>query len=351
MKIKYYLCREKSEDPKIRKRVGKTFKPFMNMEKFNNHGLDAINSRVCFALDDFEDNEEIQGQTNSNVKYKGGMKEYVELVPLLGKLCRGEELQDEEEKKLLKLMKEVNDIINIDMAESAISQYCNIVDSNKSFEGLYLTNDSIRKEKKEFCIRFAKEDELPKAEVGDLPSMEYFGYYDSKENQIILCPERIKEATELFKGKGVQITQQVTTSQQVTTFYTLYGMVFIHALSHAVLDCTNKMDEKGSIVKCDNLYQKINSDLLSEEKVMLYKFMEESVATIMTLYYYSKVNQQYEDVLREWLSYLPQEYKIGLEQFDMLKKGNDFVENYCAAWRGRKKALKSYIVGVRKMNY
>ena len=40
------------------------------MEKFNNHGLDAINSRVRFALDDFDDDEEIQGQTNSGVNNK-----------------------------------------------------------------------------------------------------------------------------------------------------------------------------------------------------------------------------------------------------------------------------------------
>lgn len=324
------------------------------MDKFNNHGLDVINSRVRFALDDFDDEEELEGQISGKVNhYKGSWKELLDLVPLLKKLCRGEELQDDEEEKLLKLMKKENDIVEIDVVESAISQYCNIVDSNKSFEGLYLTDDSRREEKKKFCIRFAKEDELPKAEVGDLPSMEYFGYYDSKENQIILYPERIKNAKELFKKKGVHVTQPVTSSQPVTTskpdttFYALYGMVFIHALSHAVLDCTNKMDEKGSIVKCYNQYQNIDPDLVRKEaekqQVMLYKFMEESVATIMTLYYFLQVNTKQYKVLREWLFYQPQEYEFGLEQFDMLNNdGSDLVENYCAAWRGRKKALKIY---------
>lgn len=319
------------------------------MEKFNNHGLDVINSRVCMALalDDFDDEEQIKHVKSKQVQNGDYPKEYLDYLSYLKKVYNIGGLTEEEQDFVISLLHtyQVNytEIAELITAE-VIANFCNVIDSNKKFPELYQADKT--ETKKELCIRFAKEDELPKAEVGDLPSMEYFGYYDSKENQIILCPERIKNATELFKKKGVHVTQQVTTSQPVTTFHALYGMVFIHALSHAVLDCTNKIAEKGSIAKCDNLYQNIDPDLLSEEKekqqVMLYQFMEESVATIMTLYYYSKVNQQYEKELREWLSYLPQEYKIGLVQFDMLNNGSDLVENYCAAWRGRKKALKIY---------
>ena len=35
---------------------------------------------LAFALDDFEDNEEIQGQANSKIKYKDGTKEYLDLM-------------------------------------------------------------------------------------------------------------------------------------------------------------------------------------------------------------------------------------------------------------------------------
>ena len=42
--------------------------------------LEAINRGIKFALDDFEDNDNIQGQINSKVKYKGGIKEYLELM-------------------------------------------------------------------------------------------------------------------------------------------------------------------------------------------------------------------------------------------------------------------------------
>ena len=42
--------------------------------------LEAINRGIKFALDDFEDNEDIQGQTNSKVKYQSGWKEYIDLL-------------------------------------------------------------------------------------------------------------------------------------------------------------------------------------------------------------------------------------------------------------------------------
>ena len=41
--------------------------------------LEAVNRGIKFALDDFED-DSIQGQVNSKVKYKGGTKEYLNLM-------------------------------------------------------------------------------------------------------------------------------------------------------------------------------------------------------------------------------------------------------------------------------
>ncbi len=48
--------------------------------KLTNKILEAVNQGIKFALDDFEDDKEIQGQVNSKVKYQGGMKEYVDLM-------------------------------------------------------------------------------------------------------------------------------------------------------------------------------------------------------------------------------------------------------------------------------
>ena len=42
--------------------------------------LEAVNRGIKFALDDFEDNEQIQGQTNSKISHQHGTKEYLDLM-------------------------------------------------------------------------------------------------------------------------------------------------------------------------------------------------------------------------------------------------------------------------------
>ena len=42
--------------------------------------LEAINRGIKFALDDFENQDDIQGQSNSKVKYQGGTKEWLDLM-------------------------------------------------------------------------------------------------------------------------------------------------------------------------------------------------------------------------------------------------------------------------------
>ena len=42
--------------------------------------LEAVNRGIRFALDDFEDDEEIRGQINSKVSHKYGMREYLDFM-------------------------------------------------------------------------------------------------------------------------------------------------------------------------------------------------------------------------------------------------------------------------------
>ena len=42
--------------------------------------LEAVNRGIKFALDNFDDNEQIQGQTNSKVSHEYGTKEYIDLI-------------------------------------------------------------------------------------------------------------------------------------------------------------------------------------------------------------------------------------------------------------------------------
>lgn len=310
------------------------------MEKFNNHGLDAINSRVRMRADEYDDEGQIKHVKSKQVYNRDYTNEVLDLEQLLEKLCRREELTEDEEKKAIFLLN-VCSYSAVLMATKSIpakviKHFCKAVDNNKKLPEFYRADKSEVIEK--LCIRFENETKMPQNSNADNISMEYLGYYNSEACQIILCPERIKNAPTVLEKKGIHVTSKA-----------LYGMVFIHALSHAVLDCTNKIDKEGSLVRALNQYQKIDPDLVRKEaekqQVMLCKFMEESVASIMTLYYFLQVNTQQYKVLREWLFYLPQEYEFGLEQFEMLNNGSDLVENYCAAWRGRKKALKIYCSG------
>ena len=45
--------------------------------KLTNKILEAVNKGIKFALDDFEDQEDIQGQVNGKVKYQGGLEQYI----------------------------------------------------------------------------------------------------------------------------------------------------------------------------------------------------------------------------------------------------------------------------------
>ena len=282
----------------------------MNMENFNNHGLDAINSRVCMALalDNFDDEEVVLNIKSKQVQNRDYTKEWLDCISYLKKVYSNGGLTEEEQDFVishLPVYKNINsEKVDEPIPAEVIAHFCNVIDSNKKFPELYQADKT--ETKKELCIRFAKEDELPKAEVGDLPSMEYFGYYDSKENQIILFPERIKNAPTMLEKKSIHVTSKA-----------LYGMVFIHALSHALLDMISKIDTQES------------------------QFMDESIATMMTLFYYSqtKPNSNQYKTLEEWFPIQSNACMAGFEQFKMFENDKGLMKKYWAAWMARKSKI------------
>lgn len=282
----------------------------MNMENFNNHGLDAINSRVCMALalDNFDDEEVVLNIKSKQVQNRDYTKEWLDCKSYLKKVYSNGGLTEEEQDFVishLPVYKNINsEKVDEPIPAEVIAHFCNVIDSNKKFPELYQADKT--ETKKELCIRFAKEDELPKAEVGDLPSMEYFGYYDSKENQIILFPERIKNAPTMLEKKGIHVTSKA-----------LYGIVFIHALSHALLDMISKIDTQES------------------------QFMDESIATMMTLFYYSqtKPNSNQYKTLEEWFPIQSNACMAGFEQFKMFENDKGLMKKYWAAWMARKSKI------------
>ena len=280
------------------------------MENFNNHGLDAINSRVCMALalDNFDDEEVVLNIKSKQVQNRDYTKEWLDCISYLKKVYSNGGLTEEEQDFVishLPVYKNINsEKVDEPIPAEVIAHFCNVIDSNKKFPELYQADKT--ETKKELCIRFAKEDELPKAEVGDLPSMEYFGYYDSKENQIILFPERIKNAPTMLEKKSIHVTSKA-----------LYGMVFIHALSHALLDMISKIDTQES------------------------QFMDESIATMMTLFYYSqtKPNSNQYKTLEEWFPIQSNACMAGFEQFKMFENDKGLMKKYWAAWMARKSKI------------
>lgn len=280
------------------------------MENFNNHGLDAINSRVCMALalDNFDDEEVVLNIKSKQVQNRDYTKEWLDCKSYLKKVYSNGGLTEEEQDFVishLPVYKNINsEKVDEPIPAEVIAHFCNVIDSNKKFPELYQADKT--ETKKELCIRFAKEDELPKAEVGDLPSMEYFGYYDSKENQIILFPERIKNAPTMLEKKGIHVTSKA-----------LYGIVFIHALSHALLDMISKIDTQES------------------------QFMDESIATMMTLFYYSqtKPNSNQYKTLEEWFPIQSNACMAGFEQFKMFENDKGLMKKYWAAWMARKSKI------------
>ena len=69
--------------------------------------LEAVNRGIKFALDDFEDQDDIQGQVNSKVKNTSNLKEYVRWQNLISKL-ENKELNKQDIEELLRLSKLIN---------------------------------------------------------------------------------------------------------------------------------------------------------------------------------------------------------------------------------------------------
>lgn len=282
------------------------------MEKFNNHGLDAINSRVYMASPSDENNDEgtkIHHIRSRQVNHRDYTKEYLDYLSYLKKVYNIEELTEDEEKTVLFLLNKYSEETILKATEyipaKVIKHFCKAVDNNKKLPELYRADKSEAIEK--LCIRFEKENGMPQNSNAENISMEYLGYYNSEACQIILCPERIKKAPRRLKNRKIN----PTTSQEI------YGMVFIHALSYALLDMISKIDTQES------------------------RFMDESIATMMTLFYYSqtKPNSNQYKTLLEWFPIQSNACMAGLEQFKMFENDKGLMKKYWAAWMERKSKL------------
>ena len=164
---------------------------------------------------------------------------------------------------------------------------------------------------KEVPIVLVSKEKLPNPPLGnDDKSVDTLGCYCSnmedvihllketnlesnKHPVILISPEKIKE----------------TATKDNMDENLLCHIVIIHELAHAIMDSTNKLDEQRTFVKEGKQVLHTEAD----------KFMEESLANMITLQYFSELNKEEFDEVKKFVSQQPDAYKLGLIQYETIK--------------------------------
>ena len=215
-------------------------------------------------------------------------------------MCNGTlSIQDEEELlRIEKVLSSTDDIVRNTALNPLIASFAEIIESAPTPVWL-----------KQIRLRVVPENNMPfgnsKPDCSyskqEFPT-EYFGYYDSYNEEIVLCPERISKAPAELEKQHRHITSRE-----------LYVVVLVHALAHALMDPTKaagKSNQYQPLIRTENGF--------SKREVL----MEESLANMITLQYFDKLGKpevgQYGEV-REFIELQSLPYKFGLDQYDILK--------------------------------
>ena len=335
------------------------------MEKFNNHGLDAINSRVCMpSLDDFGDEEPVQNIIPRQVQCRDYTKEYLDFMQFNDelysiRLAEGVTLerlytcyykkcyngrQDGKDYNRC-IMNNIQDTLRIWTDNGDLDfrilfyVYCIIVRgdvkgvSNMSGEREREVNpDTISTYNwmlsltRKMNISLKEPNEMPEPPiVGEYPTESLGCYIPSlQENYpypvIYLCPKRIIDAAD-----RLDIDKKV-----------LYAKVLIHELAHAIMDPTNELEG-------ENLKSK--KDIEPKTKSDADVFMEESLANMITLQYFeaakSIIGEKDFEQVKSFMEIQPEAYKFGIEQFQLQ---TDWRE-----WRNNKSSMKFWMYFYSKL--
>ena len=249
---------------------------------------------VCLPLDDFEDEEQVVHIQSALTDHPDYPHKYIRYMEILSKrVCEGT-LSAKEEKELInsgKILLSHKGILHENALDKLIARFVRNIKGAKNQAGL-----------KSIKLRVVPEDNMinpfNKADF----SMEYFGYYDSYNSEIVLCQERISKAPAKLKKHHCNITSRE-----------LYVVVLVHSLAHTLME-PKKSEEKSYA------YQPIitTQNGFSEREVL----MEESLANMITLQFFAKLGKpevvRYGEV-REFIGIQSLPYRYGLDQFDILK--------------------------------
>jgi hypothetical protein len=241
------------------------------------------------SLDEFEFEDTVE-QAHYRADYVDEplTGEFIRYMERIKKACVG--TLSAEEAELLELEKKImpaDGIVHDTALNDLISSFAEIISASKNQEGL-----------KQIRLRTVSNENMPEGFF----SMEYLGYYDSYNAEIVLCPERISKRL----AKLLKQNRHITTRE-------LYVVVLVNALAHALMDPT-KVEGKS------NQYQPLITTInkFSEREVL----MENSLANMITLQYFEKLGKpevvRYGEV-RELIELQSLPYKFGLDQYDILK--------------------------------
>jgi hypothetical protein len=318
----------------------------MNMEKFNNHGLDAINSRVrlALALDDFDDVEQVQHVKSKQVQNRDYTKEYLDLFNKIGegdlstislenfngisasfpsKAILGDVGNDDEKQNYQQIFDYIYGIIAVGDRNGYgnIEQVAKVILKDKPSTDYWMFSLA-----RLIHVYLKEPKEMPKPPIsGEYPT-EVLGCYipSSQENNpypvIYLCPKNIEKA-----ASDKNIEKKV-----------LYAKVFIHELAHAIMDPTNELEG-------ENLKSK--KDIEPKTKSDADVFMEESLANMITLQYFgaakSIIGEEDFEQVKSFMEKQPEAYKFGITQYEKLH--TDWRE-----WRNNKSKMEfwNYWAGI-----
>lgn len=241
------------------------------------------------SLDEFEF-EDTVGQAHYRADYVDEplTGEFIRYMERIKKACVG--TLSAEEVELLELEKKImpaDGIVHDTALNDLISSFAEIIPASKNQEGL-----------KQIRLRTVSNENMPEGFF----SMEYLGYYDSYNSEIVLCLERISETPEVLQQHHCDLSSRE-----------LYVIVLVHALAHALMDPTKT---EGKSAHFQPLITIMNGFTEREE------LMEESLANMITLQYFDQLGKpelvRYGEV-REWIDLQALPYRFGLDQYDILK--------------------------------
>ena len=153
---------------------------------------------------------------------------------------------------------------------------------------------------------------VPEGYIPDSENDELGCYYSYspilRDPIILLCPQRIEAAAnDIFK-----ILQSTAEPADINICRkVLYAIVLIHEYAHAMMDYTNVLEMGNTLIDKPDFVKDGSHKKKSENE----KYMEESLANMITLQYFEATDKNNIKIVEAFMEQQPTPYKFGIEQY------------------------------------